>query len=61
MAKSTYIDDDVCNTCGVLGGGHVCDCLHSPFRKCTRCHGAYGVRHTITGEELTCLCGEESE
>jgi hypothetical protein len=61
MAKAKYIDDDACITCGTLGGGHDCDCWLSPYPKCSRCHGAYGVPHAITGEELTCLCGEEAE
>jgi hypothetical protein len=59
MAKSKYTDDE-CPTCGMING-HDCDCCHSSFPKCARCHGAYNMRHVVTGEELSCLCGEEAK
>ena len=56
-AKDKYTDDE-CPTCGACGG-HDCDCYYSHLPKCARCHAAYGMRHVITGEEMSCVCGEE--
>ena len=59
MTKSPYFDD-ACFNCGVVGGNHDCDCGDSRFPKCSKCRTAYDMVHEVTGEAMSCLCGEEA-